>query len=362
MKLLAVEAARGVAALMVVMLHAAHILGGAKDYGRQPFGGLFEFGRAGVDFFFVLSGFIIAHVHARDIGRPAAFAGFWQKRLLRIYPAYWAAFALWGLLLAISPTHGRAEQDGWYILGSAALVPEAGRVPILGVAWSIQHELLFYAVFSIAILSRRVGSGAFAAWFALTALNAGWMTFAGSPLLSGFPADFLLRVLNLQFLFGIAAAMLFRSQPAPCPRALATAGAILFVLTGLFESFVPARPHEWPPMHLAYATASAMILYGLAALDSARAIRVPAFMLELGTSSYSVYLVHVVFLLLAQQAIRYARPILGIPLELAFVLSVAFAALGGIAFSRLVERPLLRMGRRAIGAKPRLAQAEPNAG
>ena len=362
MKLLAVEAARGVAALMVVMVHAAHILGGVKDYGRQPFGGLFDFGRAGVDFFFVLSGFIIAYVHARDIGRPAAFAGFWQKRLLRIYPAYWAAFALWGILLAVSPTHGRAEQDAWYVLNSAVLLPEDGRVPILGVAWSIQHELLFYAVFSLSILNKRLGSAAFAAWFTLTALNACWSTFAGSPLLRGFPADFLLRVLNLQFLFGIAAATLFRSRPASNPRSLAIAGVILFLLTGLFESFVPARPHEWPPMHLAYAVASAMVLYGLATLDSARAMEVPAVMLELGASSYSVYLVHVFFLLLAQQAIRYARPVLGTPLEVAFLLSVAFATLGGVAFSRLVERPLLRAGRRAIGAKPRLARAEPNAG
>jgi peptidoglycan/LPS O-acetylase OafA/YrhL len=93
-KLLGIEAVRGVAALLVVLFHAGRLLSGPKDYGSLPLGGVFDFGRAGVDVFFVLSGFIISFIHARDVTSDAGprrrrLATFARKRLLRIYPSYW---------------------------------------------------------------------------------------------------------------------------------------------------------------------------------------------------------------------------------------------------------------------------------
>ena len=54
---------------------------------------------SGVDIFFVLSGFIIYFIHAKDIGRPQRIYNFAKKRLSRVYPAYWV------VLLGVLPIY-----------------------------------------------------------------------------------------------------------------------------------------------------------------------------------------------------------------------------------------------------------------
>jgi exopolysaccharide production protein ExoZ len=83
------QACRAAAAILVVFYHTSHgIFRLEKYFGHKPFGPVFDFGFAGVDFFFVLSGFIMIHVHAGDIGQPRMLAAYLWKRFSRIYPAY----------------------------------------------------------------------------------------------------------------------------------------------------------------------------------------------------------------------------------------------------------------------------------
>ena len=362
MKLLGVEAARGIAALLVVLLHASAMLEGPGDYSGPAFGGLFMFGRAGVDFFFVLSGFIITYVHYRDIGRPAALGTFWRKRLRRIYPTYWAVLAGFGCLLAVSPTPGLAERDLGHVIASVLLWPETAE-PILGVAWSLRHEMVFYALFSLAIIDRRLGTVVLGAWGALILFNMGWAMATGRPYFGGVAGMVLVRGFNIQFFFGMGVAWLVRTRPPRLARDALIAGLILFFGTGLAESFGPVVQHEWPPRHLAYALGAALTLYGLATLDRARALRVPGPLLELGSASYSLYLVHPVALILMHQALRHARPWFDPPLEIAYLILVGSAVVAGVAFSRVVERPLMRWGTdvRAVapkGAGPKVEGGE----
>src|SRR5260221_9879970 len=85
------QACRAVAAILAVLFHASvGIFALDKYFGHKPFGPVFDFGFAGVDFFFVLSGFIMMHIHAADIGQPRALRAYLWKRFTRIYPAYWA--------------------------------------------------------------------------------------------------------------------------------------------------------------------------------------------------------------------------------------------------------------------------------
>jgi peptidoglycan/LPS O-acetylase OafA/YrhL len=64
---------RGFAALFVVLFHLNNSVWGIGKYFRDPFSQALGFGNAGVQFFFVLSGFIIYLVHADDIGVPEQF-------------------------------------------------------------------------------------------------------------------------------------------------------------------------------------------------------------------------------------------------------------------------------------------------
>ena len=71
-----VQYLRAVAAFAVLIFHAC-----------EPVGRSFVVGSAGVDVFFVISGFILWHIAAQRQPRPGAFL---LGRIIRIVPAYWA--------------------------------------------------------------------------------------------------------------------------------------------------------------------------------------------------------------------------------------------------------------------------------
>lgn len=98
-KMQSIEAARALAAFVVVLMHSASLMRVEHFSGHIGLGGIFEFGYVGVDFFFVLSGFIITYVHYADIGRPDRIPSYLWRRFSRIYPIYW--FIL-GLVIAIT--------------------------------------------------------------------------------------------------------------------------------------------------------------------------------------------------------------------------------------------------------------------
>jgi len=85
------DALRGVAALAVVMFH----LGVVK---LEP--GVMPHGYLAVDFFFVLSGFVIAHAYGRALTGGLGFGAFFRKRLVRLYPLA-AAGVLMGLAVLL---------------------------------------------------------------------------------------------------------------------------------------------------------------------------------------------------------------------------------------------------------------------
>ncbi len=356
-KLNGVDALRGLAAILVVTVHVSHTLAGPKDFGHEPFAGLFTFGRAGVDFFFVLSGFVITYVHLDDIGRRSVFGSFWYKRLLRIYPAYWIVTLLFGALLAISPTPDRAERDVAHALASFFLYPEMAE-PILGVGWSLRHELLFYALFGVALLQRTVGI-ALATWGATILFNMMVQCATGTPFFDGIAGLLVFRGFNFDFFFGIATAILLRRRLIWQPGMLAAIGAALFLATGLWESFGVAPMHEWPVRNLSYALGSALILYGVATLDAARRTRVPGLALRLGAASYSIYLTHIPVVLVVEFGLRFVTPHVPLPVELAFVLVVASGIIAGTVFSEWVEQPILRWGRRRTAPGPARRVATP---
>ena len=71
----------------------------------------------------------------------------------------------------------------------------------------------------------------------------------------------------------------------------------------------------------------------------------PEWAVRLGTASYSIYLVHIIALILTQQALRRLRLVMDLPLEIAYVAMVVSGVAAGVVFSHLVKRPLLRFGR-----------------
>ena len=166
------QAGRAVAAILVVLFHdSVAIFALPKYWGTKPFGRLFDFGDSGVYFFFVLSGFIILHAHDEDLGRRR-IAKYIYKRFVRIYPTYWI------ILLLVLPPYFIDRNFGLgletrpdVIVSSFLLIHFNSLYSVVAVAWTLFHEILFYALFSIAIWSTRLGLVVFLLWFAASAVG-----------------------------------------------------------------------------------------------------------------------------------------------------------------------------------------------
>ena len=68
---------------------------------------------------------------------------------------------------------------------------------------------------------------------------------------------------------------------------------------------------------LGYGLCSALLLYGVAVMDRSGRSFLPEWAVRLGTASYSIYLVHIIALILTQQALRRLRLVMDLPLEIA---------------------------------------------
>src|ERR1700761_2793553 len=94
-ELYTLQAGRAIASLLVVFYHnAVSIFDDSRFWGDDPSQKIFNFGHSGVDFFFVLSGFIILYAHWNDLGKPKQIFKYASKRFRRIYPIYWIVLAL----------------------------------------------------------------------------------------------------------------------------------------------------------------------------------------------------------------------------------------------------------------------------
>jgi len=339
-KLAGIEASRGIAALLVVLMHTASLFSDPKYFGEHAMGGLWTFGHAGVDFFFVLSGFIIYYVHSGDIDQPNRLQPYWRKRLIRIYPTYWAVLAVYGVLLYFSPSKDLYEQSIPVVITNILLIPQA-HTPILSVAWSLSHEMLFYILFSMLFLSRTAGKVLFGIWLAGILLHV-----FGHYLPNTTVVRFLFNLFNLEFFFGIACAYLVKHKKSGPALPCFVLGMAFFFGTGLVESLLLGAQFDSIAFHLSYALSSALIIYGLTCLELAGCLRVDKLLLLLGQSSYSIYLVHVIVIMCFQQVYLHVLANLGLPQTFVFLTCVLITLACGIMFSRMVEMPLLRSRRR----------------
>lgn len=158
---------RGVAVLMVVFYHYLPRAGG---------GGLFRigsFGWAGVDIFFVLSGFLITTILFRQRTLPHALPNFYVRRVLRLFPLF---YVLAGLMLLLTPVlhlHWKWPQLAFLFYGANYLMAWNPGYSFIGPfallhIWSLAVEEQFYMIwpwFVCAKLKRstllRICAGAF---------------------------------------------------------------------------------------------------------------------------------------------------------------------------------------------------------
>jgi exopolysaccharide production protein ExoZ len=345
-----VQVYRGLAALLVVLYHASRIVPVYFGAGADTLMDFFTFGKSGVQFFFVLSGFIIYYIHRDDIGSRSQLLPYAKKRLIRIFPVYIIVTLLLEPFWLLIPTFGEPyHKDLSALICSLLLIPQS-HYPHLGVAWTLIHEMLFYALFATLILNRLLGISMLAAWFAAIGIVNVLAVAPPSALLT-----YLLSVNNLLFGFGMAAAFL-----ATRHRERAGSGAVVmfvlgnagFLAVGLVANRIGGH-FTWAQqagLALAFGVASFMILMQSrnATLDAIAGQR--PLMRFLGDASYSIYLIHYPALSLCCKVMQHVQPKLS-PFLVFFAVSI-LAVLCGVALHVSVERPTVKLLRKRLLGAP----------
>jgi len=276
-KLQSIQVLRAVAACSVVAMHSVFV---AYD-GDSNFAG---FGAAGVDLFFVISGFIMGTVApGRRVGE------FVSSRLRRIYPIYVVAALPWILAAVIS---GR-DVSARTLLVDSTLWPLWGAFqrPTLGVGWTLCFEMTFYASVAFVLWSGRwrLALGAYG-FFLLAGLTTGipLLAMLGSPLFLSFLAGVLIVHLPKHPKIGLVLAAIGIAMILLVPATVTTAGP----LTIFDPQLSLVRVALW-------GLPAALIVYGAVSWEPVFASPLCKPLAVLGNASYSIYLFQMVAIRLA---------------------------------------------------------------
>lgn len=348
---------RGIAASLVVMVHAINVIDLAPMGWHRGWlnsaASLNEFGATGVDLFFVISGFVMAFTMGRFNGLSGA-RRFAARRFWRVVPPFWFA-----CLLFIPFSRMIVDR-----LPLASYVNAVTFVPVwhshpyspppLAIGWTLAFELVFYAMVSTVIASR-VTTGQRACVLAIV------MTCAGVGSL--FPRSIIFNPMMAEFGLGIVVYMAWRRGISRFFHwtALSTGSAALLA-SAIFGWIFDAR------LEMAVAGAGgdmrvicwgvpwALVVLGAADVAISRKVVGRAFVL-LGDASYSVYLSHMfimapIMALSATSNQQWCAPDL-----LIFAIFLAAVMLGLLVY-RTMEMPYLAWTTRRV---QRVTECQPRA-
>jgi peptidoglycan/LPS O-acetylase OafA/YrhL len=203
----------------------------------------------------------------------------------------------------------------------------------LGVAWTLVHEVLFYAVFALTIAFRRWGWGLFAVWQLAIAVS--WAKNWDFSDVGG--GHYLLSPANLLFPLGLAASSLPQLRKLPA-WLLFGFGSVAFLCIMLLSH--PAGGWQISSdqsRSLVAGVAAFLIIW--AGTQEAVELKLGAWASRLGLlgdASYSIYLVHYpVLSLLSKLMPRLSPPIF-------FCTVSVVSVLCGIVFHRVVEKRIIK--------------------
>lgn len=333
-RLIGLQILRFLAAFAVVLFHIGS--GYQAEFGNSV--NPFVIGAAGVDVFFVLSGFIIAMT--TDPSRGSGY--FCRKRLARIVPLYWILTLGLAVVAVAAPSLiNSTSVDMESVIKSLLFIPYVrpdGTIrPLLFLGWTLNYEMFFYAIYALC-LWLRFRSPAIPAVLVCCLVLAGTLVRSDSVLWR-----FYTNWVMLEFALGIGLYLAYSKFPQIfTTRFSLYAGSFSLVLYALFSRV------DGLPWLLASALPALLAVIGFLNVGR-RSGRGMIFLTLCGDASYSLYLSHpYVIQLLAKVAPGDLTVLQQCVLALiSSVLSIAVA----IGLYRLIELPSQRMfGPRRLSA------------
>jgi len=322
-----IQVLRFVAAFLVVIYHIQ--LGSA---GHETFEGLFDFvqrGAAGVDIFFVISGFIIA---VTVVGKPAFdVKRFAFNRFFRIYPTYWVFLTLAVMLGYIShvltgqsTTHDMLSPSS--LLVSYLLVPV--QTQIYPVAWTLTLEISFYLIFCLFywLAGLRGVIISLIAWYVAARIYGLFFAPGEGEMIWFFHS------VVLEFLYGVLIAIAWFKDRIRFASLAFVLGGISFAATvgGFFDGIGLGR-------EFTQGLPAALLIYGAVGLQW----KAPRWAVLAGDSSYILYLMHP--LLISTISVLSAK-FLGLDASTnngLIVLILFLSVVISMAMTYLIERPYI---------------------
>lgn len=354
--LLNIQTLRFIAAFAVVLFHTAphyYEVGGGTNGNLFSF---FEkFGYAGVDVFFVISGFII-WVSTKQYHGIMGMIDFAYRRATRIYLGYWPFYLIMAALLYLeSPT--QFKEINW--IGSFFLTLPLSEQLLLKISWTLRYELYFYLCFLLLIAFPRkkiifVLGFAFAIIICLQL----WAIFIGRIYQEiNFPSassiyTFYFSPYCLEFITGCFIGYFFENRRIN-RLIFCFFGALLFGWSAIWYqdnwiSGMLAQGYYMPQRVFLFGTASALLLSGLVEMEKRGKILMPKFGSVLGGASYSIYLSHTIILVaIYYLGLRTAIKEHAGEKMIWMVLIVALILMYSVGHYLLIEKPLMAFARNA---------------
>lgn len=326
--LVSIQYLRAVAAVGVLIFHAS-----------QRAGLQFGMGAAGVDIFFVISGFIMWVVSTRRAYNPGEFL---LRRAGRIAPLYWCVTLFVVAVALLRPSvFPNMRLSAGHVIQSLLFLPHADptglAAPVIVPGWTLNYEVFFYVAFALTLLlpARRRALVLSLGLMLLCLL--GLAVPRGQPLVATYTDP-----LVLEFVAGVWLAKAWQAGRLGSPGR-AWAAILLGALILLAVNATGADASGWARLPY-WGLPAVLIVWGALSLERARRTRAIAPLKLMGDASYSIYLAHGLALSLAFKALdgRGLQPLV------LLALAAPFAVLAGIVCHFALELPLLALfhGRR----------------
>jgi exopolysaccharide production protein ExoZ len=344
---------RGIAAFLVVLYHANNLFEQYYDYSLLK--GILYPGYMGVDIFFVISGFIIFTVHKHDIGLPDRSSQFFLKRFFRIYPVYWLILLAILPVYFIMPSFGQGyETDAKEIISSIFLLFPTENMPILVVAWTLQHEVLFYVLFGVLLILLYSKNKTLAKILIIS-----WAILCFTSLFISFETmhpfyKLIFNPINLEFLMGCTIAWILNKKETKLKTAyFIFAFGITLLLISWFSTFLGITDFN---RIFTWGIPSTILIMSLILIERKSNSKKNRLFILLGDASYSIYLTHYP----AMSVINKTLLALNVPNYIGnfvtFLLTVIISVIIGCVFYLLIEKNIVRLYRKIINKQTRYKQ------